>query len=113
MKIPTEAVPLARSTPDRADETRKTQPVRDASETGYELSHPAENGILTESDDKADQAQPRQRSDAANPRLANDNMGRERRKEERRRGDTPVLLDTRLRQIRRRKIEASKISLKI
>lgn len=112
MKIPTEPVPLARSTASRANERRKTQPVCDASGTGYEMSHPAPNETRNEPAGAPDR---RQTMRGGNAPAGQESAypGGERRTEERRRANKPVLLDTRMRQMRRRKAEAAKISLKI
>lgn len=112
MKIPTDPVPPAVNTTGRANELRKAQPVRDASGTGYEMSHPAPNEARNESADAPDRRHA-PRGGSTPPGQEGVYPGYERRKEERRRVNNPVLLDTRLQQIRRRKAEASKISLKI
>ena len=113
MKIPTDPVPPAINTSGRANELRKAQPVRYASETGYEMSHPAPNEARDESAGAPDRRQAPRGGSSTPPGQAGAFPSWERRKEERRRANNPVLLDTRLQQIRRRKAEASKISLKI
>jgi hypothetical protein len=86
MIIPSETIPQAGNATSKPDEKRKTAPVRYASSTGYELSHSAPG---------------------------NGNSRRERRKEERRVENKPVLLDTRALRTDRRKAAAPRINVEI
>jgi len=107
MRIPTEVVPRAESTTGRPAESRKAEPVDRMNATGNETSRSAPNQTRDESNSGLRQARAQQRNGKTDPEPP------ERRAAERRHRDLPVMLDTRLRQIRRRKAEISKIDLQV
>jgi hypothetical protein len=109
MMIPAEAVPLVENSAGRSSENRKTAPVRYASETGYESSHSASGEAQ---DDRSHERRLHYSDDMPFGPESAEPHG-ERRHGERRHENKPVLLDTRLRQVLRRKIDTSGISLKI
>jgi hypothetical protein len=109
MMIPAEAVPLVENNIGRSSESRKTAPVHYSSRTGYGNSHFASN----EAEDERSHERRLHYSDDAPFEQETDEPHGERRHGERRHENKPVLLDTRLRQPLRRKIDTSGISLKI
>lgn len=102
MRIPTEVIPRADSTSGRP----KTEPVGYMNATGNDSPRSAQNRTRNEADDESRQAR-QQRNDRTDPEFP------ERRTAERRHQNIPVMLDTRLRQIRRRKTELAKIDLQV
>lgn len=105
MRIPAEAVSYVESPAGKSDEADKAEPVHNATATGSESSY----------------ARPEQRYNEfdSDPRRERSSLGQgdaypvqERRRGERRNGNKPVLLDTRMRHFFRRKTESSAISLK-
>lgn len=107
MRIPTEVIPRAESTTGRPTESRKAEPVGYMNATGDDTPRSAQNRTRNESSDEQRQARVQQRN------VETDSEFPERRSEERRHRNIPVMLDTRLRQIRRRKAEVAKIDLQV
>jgi hypothetical protein len=109
MMIPAEATLFVENSAGRSSDNRKTAPVRYASETGYESSHSASDEAQ---DERSHERRLYDNDDAIFEQEHAEPQG-ERRHGERRHENKPVLLDTRLRQVLRRKIDTSGISLKI
>lgn len=107
MRIPTEVVPRAESTTGRPAESRKAEPVGYMNATGKDSPRSTQNRTRNESSDEPRQARAQQRNGETGPEVP------ERRAAERRHRNIPVMLDTRLRQIRRRKTELAKIDLQV
>lgn len=107
MRIPTEVVPRAESTTGKPAESRKAEPVGYMNATGNDSPRSAQSRMPNESNDEPRQARAAQRNGKTDPEVP------ERRAAERRHRDIPVLLDTRLRQMRRRKAELAKIDLQV
>lgn len=105
MRIPTESVPYVESPAGKSSEADKAEPVYNATATGSESSYARPERRYSEIDN--DLRRERSRLDQGDAYPV-----QERRRGERRNGNKPVLLDTRMRHFFRRKMEFSVISLK-
>lgn len=105
MRIPAEAVPYVESPVGKSGEADKAEPVYNATATGSESSYARPEQLYNEvdSDSRREQSSLVGQGEAYSDQ--------ERRCGERRNGNKPVLLDTRVRHLFRRKVEASTISL--
>jgi hypothetical protein len=109
MMIPAEATLFVENSTGRSSENRKTAPVHYIDKTGYESSHFASN----EAEDERNHERLLHDNDDAHFEQERAEPQGERRHGERRHENKPVLLDTRSRQVFRRKIDTAGISLKI
>jgi hypothetical protein len=107
MRIPAEIVPRAESTTGKPAESRKAEPVGYINATGDDSPRSAPKRTRNESGDESRQARAQQRFGEMAAELP------ERRAAERRCRNIPVILDTRLRQTRRRKAGVAKIDLRV
>lgn len=107
MRIPAEVVPRAESTTGKPAESRKAEPVGYINATGNDSPRSAPNQTRNESGDESRQARAQQRHGKMDAEVP------ERRAAERRCRNIPVILDTRLRQTRRRKAGVAKIDLRV
>ena len=106
MRIPTAAIPYVENAAGKTNEADKAEPVSDASAAGYERWHAPPAQTINELADAPRQEPTPLAQESGMP-------GRERRRGERRGKNKPILLDTRLTHVFRRKTETSGIRLKV
>lgn len=106
MRIPAEIAHYMESAAGRTNEPSKTEPVRNASATGYGSSNGSPNHTFDEFDDTPPPC-------PAKLARGNNEPAQERRCGERRNENKPVLLDTRMQHIFRRKAESTGICLTV